>query len=161
MREFESLRESWQIQAAIWVLGHFPAVAPFYAHLEPGQVSNAIAQPTVLGDKDALYERLAALREQIGDRASNFVPRTWRERPATRAFHFSLATRKVSQVPDLDDGEFKRTRARSVAFQHTLNSVLKPETVSTTLKNQRKFQRNWTEPAARVCAGWEGGYSSV
>ncbi|KAH8073267.1 hypothetical protein JL721_3254 [Aureococcus anophagefferens] len=61
----------------IWLLGHFDGDAWFYKALEPRQTSNALPQPTELGNKDSLYRHLLALRAKVGDRATRFLPRTW------------------------------------------------------------------------------------
>jgi hypothetical protein len=52
-------------EAITWVLGHFDAHAPFYAALQPTQISNALPNAAALGTKDALYTLLQNLRDKV------------------------------------------------------------------------------------------------
>ena len=61
----------------VWLLGHFDEGAAFYGMLSGHQVSNAMPNPTALGNKDRLVASLEALRGVVGDRAVAFLPRSW------------------------------------------------------------------------------------
>ena len=80
----------------IWLLGHFDEAAHFYRVLSAHQVSNAMPNPTALGNKDRLVASLVPrprperasrrrhaaraqerLRDAVGDRAVAFLPRSW------------------------------------------------------------------------------------